>query len=120
MSLTDLLNRPVTLLQRAASGDVDEYGNDVPDETLTETVGELQQTKRDELPVGDETTRTDWLLVLPAGTALRTGDVAIVDGLQYEVVGDPWRLRNPRTQAESHVEATCRRVAGGYDEAAGS
>jgi hypothetical protein len=120
MSLATLLNRPVTIIGRSASGDEDAYGNDVATETLTETVCELQQVRREE-PAGEgETTRTDWLLILPAGTPVRTGDIAVVGGLEYELVGDPWQARNPRTRVESHIEATCRRTGGGYDEAAGS
>lgn len=120
MSLADLLNRPVTIVQRSLSGTEDAYGNDVATEALIKTVGELQQVRRDE-PTGEgETTRTDWLLILPAGTPVRTGDVATIDGLEYELVGDPAIWRNPRTQAVSHIEATCRRTGGSYDEAAGS
>lgn len=120
MTLTDLLNRPVTIIHRSASGSTDAYGNDVPDETLTATTGELQQVRRDEPGGEGETSRTDWLLILPAGTLLRTGDAVIVDGQEYELVGDPWIARNPRTRLTSHIEATCRRTAAADDEAAGS
>lgn len=124
MTLTALLNRPVTLIARAASGDDDEYGNDKPDETLTATVCELQQRVRDEPDGGQgaagEISRTDWLLILPAGTPARTGDAAFIDGQIYELVGDPWIARNPRTQQVSHIECTVRRTAGADDENPGS
>lgn len=120
MSLASLLNRNLTIIRRTTSEDADDYGNEIPDEGAIETVGELQQRRRDE-PAGEgELSVTDWLLILPAGTLLRTGDQAIVDGQEYEVVGDPWIARNPRTQAVSHIEATVRRTAASNDEGAGS
>lgn len=120
MALTDLLNLPVTIVRRAVSGELDEYGSDMAIETLIATRGELQQIRRDEPVAEDETFRADWLLVLPADTPLATSDVVVVEGQEYEVVGDPAVWRNPRTQALSHLEATVRRTGGGYDEGAGS
>lgn len=112
MTLSQLLNRPMTLILRSDTGDEDAYGNDVPDETFVEVAGELQQQRRTEPADAGETSLTDWLLILPAGTLLNTGDAVICDGQVYEVVGAPWAARNPRTGAESHVEATVRRTAG--------
>jgi hypothetical protein len=34
----------------------------------------------------------------------------IVNDLVFEVVGDPWQARNPRTRLLSHVEATVRKT----------
>lgn len=113
--LTDLLNLPVTLVQRDESGDADERGNDIPTETLVETVGELQQRRRREPDDAGELSDADWLLILPADTTIRTGDGVIANGQHFEVVGDPWLARNPRTRAASHVEATLRRTAGAED-----
>lgn len=107
MSLTDLLNLPVTIVRRTMGEGFDP----VPTESLVETFGELQQTARAE-PVGEgELSVTTWLLVLPAATDVRTGDAVIADGATYEVIGSPWEARNPRTQFASHVEATLRRTA---------
>ncbi len=120
MSLIERLNRPVTVLQRTADDDADEYGNPIPGETIVDTVGELQQRRRDEPGDAGELSATDWLLVLPAGTPVRTGDAVIVDGQVYELIGDPWIARNPRTQTASHIECTVRRTASTDDEAPGS
>lgn len=115
--MTTLLNTPVTITHRLPGATYDDLGNEVPVEETAETLGELQQRTRQE-PVGaGETSIADFLLILPAGTLLATGDTATVDGQDYEVVGDPWRARNPRLQAFSHVEATVRRSAGSEDEA---
>jgi hypothetical protein len=110
--LTDLLNRPITIVSRTDGDATDEYGNEIPDEAMTSTVGELQQERRDEPGASGETSDTRWLLVVPAGTVINTGDAVIVDNEVYEVVGAPWPARNPRTGTTSHVEASLRRTAG--------
>lgn len=111
MSLAALLNRPVTIVQRSSSGTVDEFGGETATETLVETVGELQQQRRDEQADAGELSDTRWLLVLPAGTEIDTGDGVLIDGEVFEVIGAPWEARNPRTMLVSHIEATLRRVA---------
>lgn len=113
MSLTALLNRPCTLIHRALSGDTDEFGNDIPAETIETTVYELQQTQRTEPPAAGDLGISTFLAVFPAGTSISV-DTSVVDGIdghEYEVLGEPWVARNPRTQAESHIEATVRRTA---------
>lgn len=114
--LSTLLNRPCTITRRTQSGDVDAYGDAVDGTATASTVCELQQRQRSELP-GVEVSDTTWLLILPAGTDIDTGDkVTVTDtGEAFEMVGDPWPARNPRTGVESHVEATVRRVAGDFD-----
>lgn len=115
MSLAKLLTRPCTITVRSHSGNQDAYGNDIPAETTVQTVCELQQLTRltDAEPAGQgEFSDTRWLLVLPAGTEIRTGDTVEVDGHAYEMFGDPWPVRNPRTGRDSHVQATVRRTAG--------
>lgn len=117
--LSHLLTRTCTIISRSASGDIDDYGNDVQGETVTQTTCDIQQRQRDEPGDQGEVSATGWLLILPAGTALRTGDSVVIDGAQeYEVVGDPWAAYSPLTQAVHHVEATVARVAG--DEETGS
>lgn len=116
MPLAQLLNRPCTIVRRSASGSTDVYGNDVPTETSVSALCELQQHRSDEEDDQGEVSDTLWKLYLPKDTAVRTGDGVIVDGETYEVVGDPWHARNPRTKAESHIEATLRRTAGSYEE----
>lgn len=120
MTLTSLLNRSCVIERRAGTGATNSYGDETTSTVSTSTVCELQQRQRTESSVEGEVSQTDWLLVLPAGTLIAHGDAVTVDGLDYEVHGDPWRARNPRTQAESHVEATVRRTGAEDDEPAGS
>lgn len=110
MSLTTLINRPMTLIRRASTGSVDTYGNDVDGETTVAVLGELQQIQRTEPVAEGELSDTRWLLFLPAGTAIDTGDAVICDGEVFEVVGAPWPARNPRTGAQNHVEVTLRQT----------
>jgi hypothetical protein len=100
----------VTIVRRS---EVDDDAFDpAPGETLVVTIGELQQTQRTEPVAEGELSVTTWLLVLPAGTVIDTGDGVIADGSVYEVIGDSWRARNPRTRLESHVECTIKRTGG--------
>lgn len=110
MSLTVLLSRPLTIVQRSDDGDTDDYGNPVAVETLVEVVGELQQQRRTEPGDQGELSDTTWLLILPAGTSIDTGDAVICDGEIFEVIGDAWSARNPRTGVVSHLECTLRRT----------
>lgn len=109
--LTDLLTLPCTITRRTPSGDaVDEYGNEALDENTSSTVCELQQRQRGEDDADGQIARGEFLLILPAGTVLHTADTVTIDGDDYEVQGEPWAARNPRTQAASHLEATVTRV----------
>jgi hypothetical protein len=112
VTLMQLLNRTVTITRRTASASTDDYGNEISAETNVATVGELQQTQRTEPTAQGELAVTTWLLILPAGTNIDTGDTVTVDTHTYEVIGSPWQARNPRTQVTSHVEATLRRSVG--------
>ena len=114
MAIADLLTLPLTVTRRTGGVVSDELGNETPATETPETVGELQQLRSEE--TNGDVTVTDWRLFLPAGTGLDTGDaVTLEDGRTFEVVGDPWPVRDPRTGEDSHVEAVLRR-AGGADE----
>ena len=117
MTLTQLLNQTVTITRRTASGQRDDYGNEINTETETVTVGELQQTQRSEPATQGELAVTTFLLILPADTSIDTGDRVTVGSYTYEVIGAPWQARNPRTQVNSHVEATVKRTTGSEETA---
>lgn len=90
----------------------DGYGNQTPSgaaEVLT--VCEIQQRTRLEAGGQGELSDTGWLIVLPASVNARTSDIVVADGVRYELVGDPWAARNPRTRSVSHVEASARVAA---------
>lgn len=114
MSIAGLLTLTCTITRRAAST-VDAYGDETSTETTTTTVCELQQRQRTEQTDPGTIAESTWLLVLPAGTGVAAGDTVTVAGDAYEVIGEPWGARNPRTTSTSHVEATVRRVSGAGD-----
>lgn len=114
----DLLNRECVITQRSFDGAEDRDGNITATVTTATTVCELQQQHRAETvgtrnqgapPDRGEVAVSDWLLIVPAGTDLRHVDSVTVDGETFELIGEPWAARNPRTATESHIEATVRR-----------
>lgn len=114
--LSQLINRPCTLVLRSSSTELDAHGNEIPSEDLVASVCEIQQQRRDEPGGEGELSDTRWDAFFPVGTSLTTGDSVEVPGLgTFELTGDPWSARNPRTQVESHVEATLRRTDGPED-----
>lgn len=118
--LSTLLNRSCTIKRRSESGTIDVAGDPVITTTDVSTVCELQQLPRraeGEPGTQGEMSDSQWLLILPAATLIDTGDAVVVDGKTYEMFGEPWHARNPRTGVESHVECTLRRTAGAGDAA---
>lgn len=112
MTLAALLTLDATITHRTPAGTTDAFGDEETTETTTSTVCELQQRQRTEQTSGGELSDTQWLLILPAGTTIATGDTVTIDGADYEIHGEPWTVRNPRTGVDSHIEATVRRVTG--------
>lgn len=121
MPLATLLNQTCWIVTRPGSGDGDSYYGDQADETdptAVETVCEVQQRRRDEDEAQGELSSGTWDGFFPAGTDLNTASAVIVEGEgTFELVGDPWRARNPRTQVFGQVEATLIRTAGPEDAA---
>jgi hypothetical protein len=112
--LSRLISRPCLLVKRSASGDEDEYGNEIPSEELVETVCELQQATRAEPAAAGELSQTLWDFFFPTGTDCDTGDAVVVGANEYELVGEPWEA-NTGSRSVWHVEATARLVAGAED-----
>jgi hypothetical protein len=114
---TNLLNRPCDIVRRGPSGTEDDYGNLLPDESISSTVCEFQQDSRREHGDNNDMAESKWRIFLPVGTDITSGDQVIVDGKAYEVDGEPEAVRNPRTRTMSHVEATVVRTAGSFEVA---
>lgn len=117
--ISSLITRPCQLVRRAPSGLEDDYGNEIPGETVVSTVCEFQKQTRSgdqEDASRNELAESRWNVFLPAGTDVASGDALIVDGTEYEVDGEPWDVRNPVTGQFSHVEVQVKRVAGADDQ----
>ncbi len=115
MAIAQLMNTPTTILRRSASGETDPYGNEVETVEEIETVSEIQKQQRADEEPGDagEVSDTKWIGFFPPDTELRTDDAVKVDGIgTLELTGDPWEVRNPRTQVFSHLEVPMRITKG--------
>lgn len=110
--LTDLITRPCTIRRRSATGPDDAFGNPTNDVAETPALCELQQRARPETTDAGTVAQTEWALFMLADVELDTGDAVVVDGLEYEVAGEPARLRNPRSGVVEHIEATLVRTGG--------
>ena len=108
--LTNLLNRPCFILSRDVSG-TDDYGNATYDDTVTETVCELQQRQRSEDDGHNELSESSYLLVLNVGTVITARDAVVVNDERYELDGEVADVWNPLTQQVSHIEATVVRTS---------
>lgn len=101
------------VLTRRTPGTADQYGNQnlTVDESFA-LKGELQLMSTTENQEDRDTTVSDWMLILPAGTPAGRFDLATVDGLAYEIIGQPETIVSPWTGATSHVEARLRSTQG--------
>jgi hypothetical protein len=57
-------------------------------------------------------TQSAWKLFAPAGTGLTATDAVRIDGLVYEIVGDPHEWPDPVTGVTDHTEIWLRRANG--------
>lgn len=109
---TNLLTQSLTVQRWGVTGQ-DDYGNDVYGMTSSSSVsGYLEQTAEQEVTLNRQTYVSDWLAVLPTGTALDANDRIVYGGVTYEVIGPPNRVWNPRLAVEDHVEARLRVTSG--------
>lgn len=113
MSIASLINRPCTLFHRTGRTTINRDGDEVPEFGAIDTVCELQQQRTAEN--AEEIADARWVAFFLPGETVSSGDRLGVDGDVFEVEGDPWNARNPRTRQASHVEATLRRTAGAAD-----
>lgn len=100
---------------------IDQTGTDVHGDPITTTVEtpamcELQQSQSTELRDGQLVSVTAWNLYLPTdldipiGQSLDSADEIVVDGRTYTLDGDPWIVRDPTIEVDSHIEVKVRRV----------
>ena len=116
--ISNLINRPCQIVRRAPSGLEDDYGNEIPGETIVATVCEFQKQRGlgdQEDASRNELAESKWNVFFPSGTDVASGDSVIVDGIEYEGDGEAWPVRNPLTGQMSHVEVQVKRVAGAND-----
>jgi len=110
MTVTALMTATVTITSRSyTEGTLDEYGNEIATETNVTVDAYLQQLAGSERE-GYVPEATD-LLIVPAGTAIQANDLVYdVASHEYQVLGPPASVWNPRSRQVHHIEATLRRV----------
>lgn len=103
MPPTNLLRRTATLLLRSA-GPPDEYGDPTSVVVSRDVPCDVQQVSaREALEAGLQI--GTWRAFLPAEAADLAGwDAMTVDGVTYELNGDPNPVFNPRLGVVDHVE----------------
>jgi hypothetical protein len=123
--LAQLINRPCTITHKSVGTETDRYGNEIPATEEIETVCEVQQSVRSlagrasEPATEGELSDTEWMGAFLADTALGSADTVNVPGLGgFEVVGEPWPARNPRTGVVVFVQAALHRTVGPDEEGA--
>jgi hypothetical protein len=117
MGVDRLMTTPCTVLGRAPSGETDEFGNPTKKPVEVETYCSLQQASAAESDLHGEISDTVWKLFLPIDTQVDTGDAVVVDERKYELIGDPWELREG-SRAMWHIEALVQRTAAPGDDGA--
>lgn len=120
MSLARLINRPCTI-RRMTEGEVrDKHGNVESVVAETETVCELQQQPAFRSESEEQVSENRWFVYLLPGEIVGSGDSIDIEGAgQFEVFGEPWEARNPRTRRASHIEVAVRRTAGPLESPGG-
>lgn len=120
MSLTRLINRSCTI-RHETEGDADDYGNAEPKVSEIATVCELQQQPANRREDEGEVSETRWVIYLLPDAVIASGDsVDVEDEGIFEVFGEPWKARNPRTGRISHIEVPVRRTSGSREAGGGS
>lgn len=112
--IDDLMVIPCVVTPRSAAADPDAYNDEVMvDGTPFETVWWKARVSSTETTGPENVVIGDWHGYFPADTDLTKLDarakVSDADG-DFEMIGDPWLARNPRSSNGEHVEAYARRV----------
>lgn len=103
MSLTTLLVRNVTVITAGARTDA--YGDSQSNwatATEVDTTGWMAQQSSIENREGRNATSSTLVLTLPAGTAITARDRVRIDGIVYELIGEPMSAWTPA--GEHHIE----------------
>lgn len=101
----------VTLITRTKSG-TDTFGNDTYTETLSTIKGAVAPAVSTEVTAAGETVTTHPTLYAPPGTTITSIDAVQIDGLQYEVDGEPEVWNSPMTGEQFGIAAHLQRVTG--------
>ena len=117
MTLVDrLLNHPITLIRRQATGSDDSWGQPITTEVRTETFCHYQQLRTGDQDRNTENTVYEDVSVwIPADSDLGPYDaVELTMGGRtetMEVIGQPFAAHNARLDQVNHIKMMVRRAA---------
>lgn len=110
MTLLSLLSRRATVFRYSRTGARDGHG--IKARVLVDTIADvpcaLEQTDPREVLIGQETYISTHRAAFLGGQPLDGSDEVEVEGVRFEVIGDPSRGFTPA--GEHHVEAVLRQV----------
>jgi hypothetical protein len=110
LSFEQLLSETCTITQRTA-GARDDYNNPVlVDGASTDEPCLLQLFNTGENVYGQDRTLTNYTLFLLPSAEINAYSKVTIDGVDYEVDGDP--AMHPTPAGNHHIEAKVRRIAG--------
>lgn len=107
-----LMTKPVDLIDRAETGE-DAHGQPIYTETTTPKKAYVYQKRTGDRDSGTGRVSILWenyWVALPPDTDVTSVDAVRFDGVTYEVVGEPHKQWNPRTQAVEFLELEVRRA----------
>lgn len=111
MSFRALLTQTATIVHHPPTGSDSEGNTTFGTATTVDYPALLQQADSIETVEGERRTTTNLILFLPAEAAAETfDDEVLVDGLRYQVEGQPDVLR--RRGTVHHLETRLRRISG--------
>jgi len=102
-AIHQLIKMPCTI-RHSDPGAADEYG-DHPVSMVTETTERcyVAQSNRGE---ADEIEHERWQIYFLPYVLIDANDSVVVDGMTFEVLGNPWAVTDPVTGWRTHIEAT--------------
>lgn len=102
----------VTLITRTKTSE-DAFGNDVFTETQTDVAHcPVWPRTSTESTQGEDQTFVGLAALLPSDTNVTAIDAVVVDGVRYEVDGEPARFTSPFTNLNPGIQVNLTRVTG--------
>lgn len=102
----------VTIERRVLSG-TDEFGNDkYTNQSVDVYPCSVQSGSSSEVVQGTEQVTTDIVVYFPAGTDAEAIDALVIDGVKYEIVGEPNAGTSPFTGFVAPVQVRANRMTG--------
>jgi hypothetical protein len=105
MTLRSLCTRPVVLVRRERVQSTEPYGDDeLHDVERVDLLAQVHQRTTSETLVEQDTTSAGWVAMIPEGVSIGRDDVIEVDGVPFQIEGEPYHVWHPPTRSFHHWE----------------